>query len=104
MIWKIMKPMLAPDFRKKVHMIKESKVRDYLMEGYETYLPEETNTGAADLLGSLAWVLNHFGELGMTVKAGEHIITGSAVKTRFPKAGDKIRYEIAGASVELEVV
>lgn len=66
--------------------------------------PEETNTGAADPLGSLAWVLNHFGERGMTVRVGEHIITGSAVKTRFPVVGDRIRYEIAGASVELEVV
>jgi len=51
MIWKIMKPMLAPDFRKKVHVIKESKIGDYLMEGYETYLPDETATGKADTEG-----------------------------------------------------
>ncbi|CAJ1950241.1 unnamed protein product [Cylindrotheca closterium] len=48
MIWKIMKPMLSPDFRKKVHVIKESKIGDFLMEGYETYLPDETATGKAD--------------------------------------------------------
>ena len=46
-----MKPMLAPDFRKKVHVIKESKIGDYLMEGYETYLPDETATGKADTEG-----------------------------------------------------
>lgn len=66
--------------------------------------PEHTNTGAADPLGSLAWVLNHFGERGMTLRKGEHIITGSAVRTRFPVAGDRIAYEIAGARVEIEVV
>ena len=43
-----MKPMLAPDFRKKVHVIKESKIGDFFMEGYETYLPNETATGKAD--------------------------------------------------------
>jgi len=48
MIWKIMKPMLAPDFRKKVHVIKESKIGEHLMEGYETYLPDEMATGKAD--------------------------------------------------------
>ena len=66
--------------------------------------PEHTNTGAADPLGSLSWVLNHFSKRGITVGAGEHIITGSAVRTRFPETGDKIAYEIAGARVEIEVV
>ena len=66
--------------------------------------PERTNTGAADPLGSLAWVLNHFSGRGITLSAGEHIITGSAVRTRFPGAGDKFRYDVAGASVEVEVI
>ncbi len=65
--------------------------------------PEAANTGAADPMGSLAWVLNHFAGRGMTLSKGEHIITGSAVRTRFPSAGDKIRYEVAGAVVELEI-
>jgi len=50
---------------------------------------EQANTGAADPLGSLAWVLNHFSARGMTVSGGEHIITGSALRTRFPVGGDK---------------
>lgn len=66
--------------------------------------PEQASTGAADPLGSLAWVLNHAGARGDTVRAGEVIITGSVVRTRFPVAGDRFRYEIGGAAaVELRV-
>jgi 2-keto-4-pentenoate hydratase len=64
---------------------------------------QKTNTGAADPLGSLAWVLNHFSARGMTLSRGEHIITGSSIQTRFPTAGDKFSYDIAGAVVEVEI-
>jgi 2-keto-4-pentenoate hydratase len=67
--------------------------------------PERVNTGAADPLGSLAWVLNHCAAQGTTVRAGEHVITGSATRTRFPVRGDRLRYEIDGrAAVEMVVV
>ena len=67
--------------------------------------PERTSTGAADPLVSLAWVLNHFGGQGQTVARGEHVITGSAVRTRFPRPGDRLRYEVDGlAAVEAAVV
>lgn len=66
--------------------------------------PEHANTGAANPLGSLAWVLNHFNERGETLQAGEVIITGSVMRTRFPKAGDHFRYEIDGkAAVALSI-
>lgn len=65
---------------------------------------QKTNTGAADPLGSLAWVLNHFSERGITLSRGEHVITGSAVKTRFPIVGDKFSYDVAGAIVDVEIV
>ncbi len=72
---------------------------------YQTGEPDEkTNTGAADPLGSLAWVLNHFNERGITLSKGEHIITGSAVRTRFPVQGDSFTYEVAGASVQINVL
>ncbi len=70
----------------------------------ESIEPEHANTGAADPLGSLAWVLNHLSESGITVSKGEHIITGSAVQTRFPKRGDQLTYTIQGASVQITVV
>ena len=66
--------------------------------------PEHANTGAANPLGSLAWVLNHFGERGETLKAGDVVITGSVMRTRFPKPGDHFRYEIDGkAAVTLSI-
>ena len=67
--------------------------------------PERTSTGASDPLVSLAWVLNHFGMRGETVRRGEHVITGSAVRTRFPGPGERLRYEIDGlAAAEVAVV
>lgn len=51
LIWKVMRPMLAPDFREKVHVIKEAKIGNFLMEGYETYLPDEIASGKADTDG-----------------------------------------------------
>jgi len=65
---------------------------------------ESANTGAAAPLGSLAWVFNHFNERGIPLSKGEHIITGSAVRTRFPVPGDRFTYNVAGASVEVSVV
>lgn len=44
-IWNIMKGMLAPDFRKKVHMIKEEKLSEFLEAGFETYLPDDMVSG-----------------------------------------------------------
>ncbi|MEP1209152.1 MAG: hypothetical protein ABJM29_20715 [Rhizobiaceae bacterium] len=65
---------------------------------------EHANTGAADPLGSLAWVLNHFVERGLTLSKGEQIITGSALRTRFPVPGDAFTYHVAAASVQVEIV
>lgn len=70
----------------------------------EGVAPEDANTGAADPLGSLAWVLNHLGERGILVSKGEHVITGSAVRTRFPKSGDKLSYTMQGVAVEISIV
>jgi hypothetical protein len=47
-IWKIMKPMLAADFRKKVHVIPEAKLAEFLAHGFETYLPDDAALGKAD--------------------------------------------------------
>lgn len=40
-IWKLMKPMFSRSFSKKVHVIKESRLNEFLIEGYEKYLPNE---------------------------------------------------------------
>lgn len=47
-------------------------------------------------LNSGAFVANHLASNGKQLKAGEVIMTGSALKTQFPKSGDEIIYQIAG--------
>ncbi len=44
----------------------------------------------------LAWVANHLAGRGQALRAGEIVITGSALKTRFPAAGDAVSYRIEG--------
>jgi len=47
-IWKIMKPMLSKSFAKKVHIIKEERMSEFLMDGYQEYLPNEFACGLRD--------------------------------------------------------
>lgn len=56
------------------------------------------NTGNAlgHPLNGLAWIANHLAKRGGALKAGEIIMTGSALKTQFPKAGDSCTYTIMG--------
>ncbi len=44
----------------------------------------------------LAWVANHLAQRGRGLTAGEIVMTGSALATRFPEAGDEIIYAIEG--------
>lgn len=60
-------------------------------------------TGDADPLGSLAWVANLVTGQGQRIRAGEIIITGSVIKTRYPKSATTARYAIAGEAVELRI-
>ncbi|HTP63669.1 MAG TPA: fumarylacetoacetate hydrolase family protein [Burkholderiales bacterium] len=55
-------------------------------------------------LDALAWVANHLASRGLGLWRGDVVITGSLVTSKFPKAGDAVRFE-AGAlgSVELHV-
>lgn len=46
-IWSIMKPMLAPSFRRRVHFVKISKLPDYMAPGFEKYLPDDIYGGQA---------------------------------------------------------
>jgi 2-keto-4-pentenoate hydratase len=47
-------------------------------------------------LNSVAFVANHLAQHDQQLKAGEVIMTGSALKTQFPKSGDTIIYQISG--------
>lgn len=62
----------------------------------------------SDVLGHpfepLRWLANNLSELGQTLHAGEIVLTGSWVTTRFPKAGEHYRYTIHGVgTVELDL-
>jgi hypothetical protein len=46
-VWKIMKPMLSEDFRKKVHMIKFERMSEFLAPGFENFLPDDMQDGRA---------------------------------------------------------
>lgn len=66
--------------------------------------PVEAKTGAADPMGSLAWIANLVTSQGHTMRAGEIVITGSVIKTRYPGAGEHFRYDVAGlGDVSLEI-
>jgi 2-keto-4-pentenoate hydratase len=47
-------------------------------------------------LEGLAWIANHLAARGRAMTKGEIVITGSALKTRFPEPGDEVTYRIAG--------
>ncbi len=66
--------------------------------------PVHARTGDADPLGSLAWVTNEVTGRGGMLHAGDIVITGSVIKTRYPGAGEHFRYEIDGlGAVELTI-
>ena len=50
-IWNIMKPMLASDFRKKVHMIPETELHNFLAGDFKKDLPDDLECGGADTEG-----------------------------------------------------
>jgi 2-keto-4-pentenoate hydratase len=61
-----------------------------------------------DVLGHpfvpLTWLANHLAETGGALRAGDVVLTGSLIPTRFPKEPGAFRYELAGiGTVELTV-
>lgn len=44
-IWRIIKGMLSRSFRKKVFMIKEESLDDFMEEGFEAFLPDDMKRG-----------------------------------------------------------
>jgi 2-keto-4-pentenoate hydratase len=62
----------------------------------------------ADALGhpldAVAWIANHLASLGRSLLRGDIAITGSLVPSKFPKPGDKLRFELEGlGGVDLRV-
>lgn len=62
----------------------------------------------ADTMGhpfaALAWVANHLAGRGQALHAGDIVITGSLVTSKFPQSGDRLRFDAeALGRVELRV-
>ena len=79
------------------------------LEGVATINAAKVGTGhGRDVMGhpldALAWLANNLAARGLGLWRGDVVITGSLVTSKFPKAGDLVRFE-AGAlgSVELYV-
>jgi 2-keto-4-pentenoate hydratase len=55
-------------------------------------------------LEALAWIANNLAARGLGLWRGDVVITGSLVTSKFPKAGDVLRFEAEGlGAVELQV-
>ena len=53
---------------------------------------------------ALAWVANNLARRGRHLRAGEFVITGSLITSKFPKAGDLVEFELGELGrVELRV-
>jgi 2-keto-4-pentenoate hydratase len=53
---------------------------------------------------ALAWVANSLAKRGKQLRAGQTVITGSLVTSKFPKSGDVIGFELGAlGSIELRV-
>jgi 2-oxo-3-hexenedioate decarboxylase/2-keto-4-pentenoate hydratase len=66
-----------------------------------------SGTGA-DVLGhplaAVAWLADHLGLSGRSLRAGDLVMTGSMVTTRFPEPGDAYHFDIAGlGTVEVTI-
>ncbi|MSQ66477.1 MAG: hypothetical protein EXR37_09225 [Limnohabitans sp.] len=49
-------------------------------------------------LQAMAWIANHFQQLGHRFKAGQWVTTGSWLASFFPVSGQDLRFEIAGCA------
>jgi 2-oxo-3-hexenedioate decarboxylase/2-keto-4-pentenoate hydratase len=55
-------------------------------------------------LDALAWLANNLAGRGLGLWRGDVVITGSLVTSKFPKAGDRIRWDAGGlGTVELAI-
>lgn len=79
------------------------------IQGVATINGEKVGEGhGRDAMGhpfeALAWVANNLGRRGKQLRAGQFVITGSLVTSKFPKAGDKVGFDLGPLGcIELEV-
>ena len=60
--------------------------------------PQEAIIKDANPFDTLAWVINLRLSLNLNIPKGSKIITGSVIKTRPPKKGDVVTYNVGNLS------
>lgn len=79
------------------------------LHGVATINGEKVGEGhGRDVMGhpfaALAWVANNLAQRGKHLRAGQFVITGSLVTSKFPKAGDSVGFDLGAlGSVQLRV-
>jgi 2-keto-4-pentenoate hydratase len=79
------------------------------LQGIATINGKNVGTGhGRDVMGhpldALAWIANHLAARGLGLWRGDIVITGSLVTSKFPSAGDRVRFEAGElGAVELRV-
>jgi 2-keto-4-pentenoate hydratase len=71
------------------------------VRGVATINGEQVGEGfGRDVLGhpldAMVWIAQHLHQRGRTLKKGEFVITGSLITSKFPKAGDQVRFNAEG--------
>ena len=66
--------------------------------------PVHARSGDAGPLDKLAWIATELARRGQSLNPGDVVITGSVIRTRAPKAGDHVRYRIAGYETSVKMV
>ena len=79
------------------------------LTGVATINGEKVGEGTGrDVMGhpldAMHWIASHLHARGVALKRGEFVITGSLITSKFPNAGDAVRFEVAGlGAVDLGV-
>lgn len=70
-----------------------------------TLLHEAVPDGLNEALDMVTWLARHLGKRGKQLKAGQLIMTGNIMPTKFPKAGETYTFAVRGlAPVELGII
>jgi hypothetical protein len=75
-IWKIMKPMLSSNFRRKVNIVSQCDLHKYFLPGFEQFLPDEMGCGEAkttDIVRDFITYRQHVEEIDSILAASDDI-------------------------------
>jgi 2-keto-4-pentenoate hydratase len=68
----------------------------FKVNGVVTHQGTTAETMNGNPLFVVAWLVEHLGKRGRSLKAGQPVITGSLIATQFPVVGDELEFEVDG--------